>query len=260
MPLRADDYGKRDRTMTSIYLSSDNPRWVPKTEADLQAAINSGLFEENHHLDLEKAPSSKGDNRELARDLASFAVDGGTLIIGVQENKETQTFEPAPQPLNGLPEKIEPVARTIPDPPLPVITDVLKSEAGNGTGYVIVHIPASPVARTWSTTSTSAAATKPVEALEPHELQRLVLAAVDPYIPRRPRAADHPRGAAAPRAGLVSCPGGGFRQEAGLLLCEAAGAGRVPPAPARSPRRGQREPLPEAVCGVSSRLLGHRAM
>ncbi|MER6392775.1 ATP-binding protein [Streptomyces sp. NPDC001523] len=132
--------------MTSIYLSSDNPRWIPKTEADLQAAINGGLFQESHHLDLKKAPSSKGDNRELARDLASFAVDGGTLIIGVQENKESQTFDLAPQPLNGLPEKIESVARTIPDPPLSVITDVLKSEAGNGTGYVIVHIPASPVA------------------------------------------------------------------------------------------------------------------
>ncbi len=132
--------------MTSIYLSADNPRWIPKTEADLQAAIDDGLFEESHHLDLKKAPSSKGDNRELARDLVSFAVDGGTLIIGVQENKDSQTFELAPQPLNGLPEKIESVARSIPDPPLSVITDILKSRAGEGTGYVIVHIPASPVA------------------------------------------------------------------------------------------------------------------
>jgi hypothetical protein len=54
----------------------------------LQAAVDGGLFEESHHLDLKKAPNSKGDNKELARDLASFAVDGGTLIIGVQENKK----------------------------------------------------------------------------------------------------------------------------------------------------------------------------
>ncbi|MFJ3301291.1 hypothetical protein [Streptomyces bacillaris] len=69
--------------MTSIYLSSDNPRWVPRSEDDLRAAIDGGLFEENHHLDLKKAPGTKRDNRELARDLASFAIDGGTLVIGV---------------------------------------------------------------------------------------------------------------------------------------------------------------------------------
>ncbi|MFJ9521869.1 helix-turn-helix domain-containing protein [Kitasatospora sp. NPDC101801] len=132
--------------MTSIYLSSDNPRWAPKTEADLQAAVDGGLFEENHHLDLKKAPSNKGDNRELARDLSSFAVDGGTLIIGVQENKDERTFELAPQPLNGLAEKVEQVARTLPDPPLTVLTEEIYSAADDGTGYLVVHIPASPVA------------------------------------------------------------------------------------------------------------------
>ncbi|MFC8728243.1 AlbA family DNA-binding domain-containing protein [Streptomyces bacillaris] len=132
--------------MTSIYLSSDNPRWVPQSEDDLQAAIDGGLFEENHHLDLKKATGTKSDNRELARDLASFAIDGGTLVIGVQENKDSRTFELASQPLNGLPEKIESVARTIPDPPLTVITEEITAKAADGTGYLIVHIPASPVA------------------------------------------------------------------------------------------------------------------
>ncbi|GAA1149190.1 AlbA family DNA-binding domain-containing protein [Streptomyces javensis] len=119
---------------------------MPKTEADLQAAVDGGLFEESHHLDLKKAPNSKGDNKELARDLSSFAVDGGTLIIGVQENKESRTFVLAPQPLNGLPEKIEQVARTIPDPPLTILTEEIRAAADDGTGYLIVHIPASPVA------------------------------------------------------------------------------------------------------------------
>ncbi|MFJ6994494.1 helix-turn-helix domain-containing protein [Streptomyces sp. NPDC003090] len=132
--------------MTSIYLSSENPRWTPRTEADLLAAVKGGLLEESHHLDLKKAPNSKGDNKELARDLASFAVDGGTLIIGVQENKESRTFEPSPQPLNGLAEKVEQVARSIPDPPLTVITEEISSATAEGAGYLIVHIPASPVA------------------------------------------------------------------------------------------------------------------
>ncbi|MFF2721915.1 hypothetical protein [Streptomyces sp. NPDC058011] len=44
------------------------------------------------------------------------------------------------------PEKIESVARTIPDPPLTVITEEITAEAADGIGYLIVHIPASPVA------------------------------------------------------------------------------------------------------------------
>lgn len=64
----------------------------------------------------------------------------------MQENKDSRTFELTPQPLNGLPEKIEQVARTIPDPPLTVLTEEIGSAAGEGTGYLIVHIPASPVA------------------------------------------------------------------------------------------------------------------
>jgi hypothetical protein len=105
--------------VTSIYLSPDNPRWAPKTEADLQAAIDGGWLEEGHHLDLKEAcPSSKGANKEMARDLASFAVNGGTLIFGVREDKTNRVFELAPQPLHGLPEKAEQVARAIPDPAL----------------------------------------------------------------------------------------------------------------------------------------------
>ncbi|WP_438948659.1 AlbA family DNA-binding domain-containing protein [Streptomyces atratus] len=86
--------------MTLIYLSSENPRWIPKTEADLKAAIDGGVLDESHYLDLKEAPNNKTDNKELARDLASFAVDGGTLIIGVKEHKESRhlrALTPAPE-------------------------------------------------------------------------------------------------------------------------------------------------------------------
>ncbi|MFI5728349.1 helix-turn-helix domain-containing protein [Streptomyces cyaneofuscatus] len=93
------------------------PRWVPRTEDDLQAAIDGGLFEENHHLDLKKAPDTKRDNRELARDLASFAIDGGTLIIGVQENKDSRTFELSPSRSTGSRRRSSrSPARSSPDP------------------------------------------------------------------------------------------------------------------------------------------------
>ncbi|MFF7764182.1 AlbA family DNA-binding domain-containing protein [Streptomyces griseorubiginosus] len=133
--------------MTSIYLSSTKPRWTPRSEGDLTAAISEGLLEETHYLDLkEKTDPGKAGNKELARDLASFAVDGGTLVIGVREDKATRTFHLAPQPLKGLPEKVEQVARSLADPPLNVLTDAIEASANDGTGYLIVHVPASAAA------------------------------------------------------------------------------------------------------------------
>lgn len=132
--------------MTNFHASLSAPRWSPKTESDLQDAIDGGLIEESHFLDAKESLATKGDNRELARDLASFANDGGLLIVGLAENKANGTFTLAPQPLNGLPEKIEQVARTICDPPLNVVSTIIGSAADQTHGYVIVHIPASPAA------------------------------------------------------------------------------------------------------------------
>jgi hypothetical protein len=85
-----------DPCVISIYLSPSNPRWTPKTEADLKAAITGGLIEEKHYFDAKEMLATKGDNKELARDLASFAIDGGTMIVGLAEDKQNSTFSRAP--------------------------------------------------------------------------------------------------------------------------------------------------------------------
>ncbi|MFF5264589.1 helix-turn-helix domain-containing protein [Actinomadura viridis] len=132
--------------MTSIYLSASQPRWTPQSEAEIQSALDEGLIGESHYLDLKEVPSSKGKNTESARDMASFAIDGGTLIVGIAEDRENRVFTPAPQPLKGLAEKMEQIARSIPDPPLNVVTQEIESSADSTRGYLIIHIPASPVA------------------------------------------------------------------------------------------------------------------
>ncbi|MFI6705379.1 helix-turn-helix domain-containing protein [Nonomuraea sp. NPDC050478] len=132
--------------MTPIYLSADNPRWTPKTETDLRRAIDGGLIKESHHLDLKKVPATKGDNRESAKDMVSFAIDSGTLIMGVAEDKQNRTFTLAPQPLNGLAEQVEEIARNVPEPPLTILTEEIPSDADPTRGYLVVHIPASPAA------------------------------------------------------------------------------------------------------------------
>ncbi|WP_143104924.1 hypothetical protein [Amycolatopsis regifaucium] len=85
----------------NIFLSSDNPRWTAHSEADLQSAIDSGILEETHWMDLKREINSgKSANRELARDLASFALDGGTLLVGIEETASGLTL--VPQELDGL--------------------------------------------------------------------------------------------------------------------------------------------------------------
>jgi hypothetical protein len=132
--------------MTPIYLSADNPRWTPQAEADLQTGIDQGLLGESHYLDLKAAPGSKSDNKEAARDLASFAIDGGTLIYGIAEDKVNRTFIRSPQPLNGLAEKIENIAlSSLVDPPLHIRSEEIPTDADPTIGYLVVHIPASSV-------------------------------------------------------------------------------------------------------------------
>lgn len=133
--------------MDTIYVSAETPRLPLRTEADIDAAIEGGLFEERHYLDLkELLKSGPSSNRELAKDLASFAVDSGSLIFGISEDKETRTFGKAPLALAGLAERIEQVAGMTVDPPLAVLAREIPSEAGQGLGYLVVHIPASPTA------------------------------------------------------------------------------------------------------------------
>lgn len=129
------------------YLSPEMPCWTPRTEAALRDAVQQGLLEESHYVDVKREISAgRSSNKELARDLASFAVDGGTLIIGVGEDKDANSLYLASQPLSGLAERIEMVARTVPDPPLAVLCSPIRSDQDESLGYLIVRIPPSAMA------------------------------------------------------------------------------------------------------------------
>jgi len=103
-------------------------------------------LEESHFLELKRelAPG-KGANKETARDLAQLAIDGGTLIVGVEELPD-KTLQRAPQPLPGLPERVEQIAQMVVDPPLSIITRTVPTKADITIGYLIIHVPASPAA------------------------------------------------------------------------------------------------------------------
>jgi hypothetical protein len=144
---RVCSFASETVSVDSVYLSAQHPRWQITSANDLQAAVDQGLIGESHYLDMKRElTTTKGGNRELARDLASFAVDGGTLIIGIDEDKTVGTFSLVPQPLKGAEEHVEQVARDIPDPPLVVITRRVALAGDPETGFIVVHVPSSPTA------------------------------------------------------------------------------------------------------------------
>jgi hypothetical protein len=117
-------------------------RWLPKNADKLLDAFNAGLLEETHWCDLK---ADLGSNRESAKDMSAFSIDGGTIVVGIDEKKPDG--EPRhPVTLKGLPEKLEQIAQMSIHPPLQISCTTIDSGNDDGKGYVLVHIPASALA------------------------------------------------------------------------------------------------------------------
>jgi len=89
-------------------------------------------------------PTTKGSNAELARDLASLAVDGGLLLIGVDEDDLGRAKDIVGTALAGLPERIDSIARSRVDPPLVVLSHpAIEDPDRPGVGRLLVEVPPS---------------------------------------------------------------------------------------------------------------------
>jgi hypothetical protein len=69
-----------------------------------------------------------------------FAIDSGILIFGIKENKDG-TLALTPVELAGFAERIEQVARSIPDPLVSVTFKIIPCQGDPSKGYVFVKIP-----------------------------------------------------------------------------------------------------------------------
>lgn len=116
--------------------------WEPATADEVARAAARGLLQEGHHLDIKRElAGGSSKNKEAAKDMASFAVDGGLLIYGVDE--ATTPPSATPIPLSGLPERLEQIALTAVTEPLFVRTLVLPTTADPTRGFVAVVVPPS---------------------------------------------------------------------------------------------------------------------
>ncbi len=69
--------------------------WNPTHEDDIRTLLETVDFDESHHLDVKASiGSSPRARKDTAKDLAAFAIDGGTLVIGVGEDKAKKFGEP----------------------------------------------------------------------------------------------------------------------------------------------------------------------
>ncbi|WP_309231880.1 ATP-binding protein [Nocardia sp. SYP-A9097] len=125
--------------------TTTGPLWDPRTEEDLRAALDHGLLEETHYLDLKRTVDpGKSANRKIAADIASFALDGGTIVIGVDEGADGATLSLWPVELAGLPERIESIAATVVHEPVRISTTRIPAAGKPGQGYLVVRILQSP--------------------------------------------------------------------------------------------------------------------
>ncbi len=124
-------------------MTRPGPLWQPSTEEDLRSAAENGVLEETHFLDLKRdLGKGKSANADIAKDIAAFSIDGGSIVIGVDEDSDPPGLYPVD--LDGLAERIEQVAGTKIDGGVWVSSTPIRSSADPAKGYLIVHVPVSP--------------------------------------------------------------------------------------------------------------------
>lgn len=124
--------------------------WEPKTEEELLLAARQGLLNEGHPGLEFKQQLGEGArfNSEFAADMASFATNGGAIIIGVVDPRNRKSSEPKaallPQDLRGMAERVEQIAMMRCQPALFVHPYSISSAQDEHLGYLVIKIPQSP--------------------------------------------------------------------------------------------------------------------
>jgi len=114
--------------------------WLPKTEAEIVQAVQSGSIEESTIFDAKEELSK---NSEIAKDIAAMANDGGVIIYGLGEDEHGRVTRLTPISLDGLAEKVDAIVRSsISEPPVIHLSSIPTTE-NPSVGYFVVSVPPS---------------------------------------------------------------------------------------------------------------------
>lgn len=125
----------------AILKSMSGPTWEPITEADLRQAEQSGILDEA--IVGVEFKQQLSDNKKTAKELASLALYGGALLVGVVDPKNRNGDESAlvPFEFEGVPERIENIASAH---GITAHPRVIPSGRNAAEGYIWVEVPTSP--------------------------------------------------------------------------------------------------------------------
>lgn len=128
----------------SAYLGPQKGRWAPARWSDVVDAAAGGLLDESHWIDLKQdlPPRNRAHNTDLAKDLASLAVDGGLLVIGV-EDRQSRAGRVCGVELAGLADRVDQIARDRVHPSLMVRSHEIPDPGRPGWGCLLAHVPPS---------------------------------------------------------------------------------------------------------------------
>jgi hypothetical protein len=118
--------------------------WIPQAEREILAAIKAGYLVETATFDAKAALPAKGKSKELAKDVAAMANDGGTLLYGIGENEHGRPTVLKPFELVGAKERVDQIVRTSISEPPAIEVHEIQADDDPSLGYLVVAVPPSP--------------------------------------------------------------------------------------------------------------------
>lgn len=118
--------------------------WVPTIEDEIVQAITSGSLVESPTFDAKRELPTSGKSKELAKDVAAMATDGGTLLYGIAEDATGRPTILSPFPLVGAAERVASIVRSGISEPPEIFVHIIPAAADPTVGYLVVSVPASP--------------------------------------------------------------------------------------------------------------------
>src|SRR5215208_4473400 len=118
--------------------------WRPTSEREIVAAIEAGHLIENASFDAKAALPTQKRSKDLAKDVAAMANNGGILLYGVGEDEHRRPTVTQPFELAGTRERVDQIVwSSISEPPI-IEVHAIPTEADRSLGYLVVVVPASP--------------------------------------------------------------------------------------------------------------------
>ncbi|HEX9990817.1 MAG TPA: ATP-binding protein [Chloroflexia bacterium] len=117
--------------------------WMPESAEEIERIVNSGTLEETEIFDAKRELPDQRKNKEIAKDVAAMANNGGVLLYGVDEDANGQPTVLNPIPLAGASERVQMVVHTSISEPLDVIIRERRLDQNKAEGYLLVIVPPS---------------------------------------------------------------------------------------------------------------------